>query len=613
MSLRLIVVIGVLGSALVAPVARAADSAQDLYREALAKERALRAAANPSPGEWVSAIREYEAVVRRFPTSGFSDNALWQAAGLARDLSAETGDVRQKDRAAKLLRSLVSEYPSSKLVPAAVLEITSLVGAGLGAAAIPPKAAAAATTLPPPPDSKPAAASPALLAHPTPILVRAINRVVLPEVVRIIVELDGEVSFHHERIDNPTRVFADLRGTQLTPALRNTVLTYNEDIVRQVRIGRHPGSTTRIVLDLDNLAKYSLFTLYEPFRLVIDCERAPFAAVASSRMAEVTSPVTILPATLSPWLASPGSMPVIPSVAIPSARLPAAAPRPPAPQPRSGDPALGTAAGVEPARLVEATPIPTAALPVPLPPSANTRGGFSMARQLGLGVSRIVIDPGHGGHDPGALKTGLSEAELVLDVAIRLEQLLLGQPSLEVVLTRRTDSYVPLEERTAVANREGADLFLSIHANATRNAKTRGVETYVLNFAATAEAAAVAARENSGSARTLSSLPEIVRAIALSSKREESRDFAAIVQRALFRELRTVGMRDLGVKQAPFMVLIGAEMPSILAEIAFLTNRQDQQLLKQSSYRQRIAEALLTGILRYQQTLKSNTAKRAQQ
>jgi N-acetylmuramoyl-L-alanine amidase len=612
MSLRRIVVIGVLGSALVAPVARAADSAQDLYREALAKERALRAAANPSPGEWMSAIREYEAVVRRFPTSGYSDNALWQAAGLARDLFAETGDVREKDRAAKLLRSLVSEYPSSKLVPAAVLEITSLAGTGLGAAALPPKAAAAATTTSPPPDSKPVAASPALLTHPTPVLVRAINRVVLPEVVRIIIELDGEVSFHHERIDNPTRVFADLQGTQATPALRNTVLTYKDDIVRQVRIGRHPENTTRVVLDLHNLASYSLFTLYEPFRLVIDCERAPFVAVASPRTAEVASP-TILPATPHPWLASTGSTPVIPSVAIPSARLPDAAPGAPAPQPRRGDPASGAAADVEPLGLVEATPIPTAALPAPLPPSANARGGFSLARQLGLGVSRIVIDPGHGGHDPGALKTSLSEAELVLDIAIRLEQLLLGQPSFEVVLTRRTDSYVPLEERTAIANREGADLFLSIHANAARNAKARGVETYVLNFAATAEAAAVAARENSGSGRTLSSLADIVRAIALSSKREESRDFAAIVQRALFRELRTVGMRDLGVKQAPFMVLIGAEMPSILAEIAFLTNRQDQQLLKQSSYRQRIAEALLSGILRYQQTLKSNAAKLAQQ
>ena len=217
-----------------------------------------------------------------------------------------------------------------------------------------------------------------------------------------------------------------------------------------------------------------------------------------------------------------------------------------------------------------------------------------------------MIDAGHGGHDPGASAFDISESELVLDVAQRLEKLLLLQDGMEVVLTRRTDDYLSLEERTEIANRESADLFLSIHANASATATVRGVESYFLNFALNPQAEAVAARENAASSKTMNSLPGIIKAITLNSKLNESRDFATSIQRALVRGLRPANktLRDLGVKQAPFMVLIGASMPSVLAEISFVTNRQESRLLKTTSYRQKIAEALLAGILRYQQSLK---------
>ena len=219
---------------------------------------------------------------------------------------------------------------------------------------------------------------------------------------------------------------------------------------------------------------------------------------------------------------------------------------------------------------------------MPTVPSANSNGQFSMARQLGLGVSRIVIDAGHGGHDPGAHGNGVNESELVLDVALRLRKLLEEQPGVEVVMTRDTDVFIPLEERTAIANRESADLFLSIHANASRNLKARGVETYFLNFASNPEAAAVAARENSG-----------IRQDDAQPAGDRAGDHAQQQDRRVAR-LRRDGpegdgeeagrqqaeLRDLGVKQAPFVVLIGAGMPSVLAEISFLTNRQEGQLLK---------------------------------
>ena len=228
-----------------------------------------------------------------------------------------------------------------------------------------------------------------------------------------------------------------------------------------------------------------------------------------------------------------------------------------------------------------------------------------MARQLGLGVSRIVIDPGHGGHDPGAQGKGVTEAELVLDVSLRLQKLLEKVRGVEVILTRQTDDFVPLQERTAIANREAADLFLSIHANASANTQARGVETYFLNFANNLSAAAVASRENAASGQAMGALPDLVKAIALSNKLDESRDFAALVQQAMVDRLRAANktVKNLGVKQAPFVVLIGASMPSVLAEISFLTNAQEAKLLKSGAYRQHIAEALFGAIRTYQTSL----------
>jgi N-acetylmuramoyl-L-alanine amidase len=242
-------------------------------------------------------------------------------------------------------------------------------------------------------------------------------------------------------------------------------------------------------------------------------------------------------------------------------------------------------------------------------------GGFSMARQLGLGVSRIVIDPGHGGQDPGAVGRGITEASLVLDVALRLEKLLAKVPAVEVILTRRTDEYLPLQERTAIANREGADLFLSIHANASNNTRARGVETYFLNFATNASAAAIAARENAASGQAMGALPDYVKAIALTNKLAESRDFATFVQRAMIQRLTPANkdVKDLGVRQAPFVVLIGAAMPSVLAEISFVTNAQEAKLLRGTTYRQRIAEALFDAIRKYQGSLKTVANVAAQQ
>jgi N-acetylmuramoyl-L-alanine amidase len=426
--------------------------------------------------------------------------------------------------------------------------------------------------------------------------IKDIRRTVLPDAVRLIVELDSEVSFHQERISDPDRVFVDLAGTRPAAAFGDRTIRFevDADVVRQVRLGRHPNNTTRIVLDAAGVSSYSVYPLYGPFRIVIDCMRAATPATAAPPVVVTRDPDPAplrdrrLPAVLTspPSAVSPRSADVIAKAAAPDVDEPRA-----------------------PVPLNTTAPVPNASAPL-VPPARNTTGGFSISRQLGLGVSRIVIDAGHGGHDPGAKGKSVTEAELVLDVALRLEKLLQKVPGVDVILTRRTDEFVPLQERTAIANREGADLFLSIHANASANAQARGVETYFLNFATNLSAAAVAARENAASGQTMGALPDLVKAIALNNKLDESRDFATQVQRAMMEKLRTSNntIRDLGVKQAPFVVLIGAAMPSVLAEISFVTNPQEARLLKSNGYRQRIADALFNAIRKYQTSLKHATA-----
>jgi N-acetylmuramoyl-L-alanine amidase len=410
--------------------------------------------------------------------------------------------------------------------------------------------------------------------------IRDIKRTPLPDGTRVSIELDGEASYRSERLDGPARVFFDLKGAMPVSALQDATLRFTDDVVREIRLGRHPRNTTRVVMDMAGVESYSVFTLYDPFRLVIDFK----ATVPPNRPAATHAAAPPAVVTTAPPAASPAVQP---------ASL-AALPAPKAPEPAVENKTL-------PSRAV-AAPV----LNLPSVPSVNTDGKFSLARQLGLGISRIVIDAGHGGHDPGAHANGVKEADLVLDVAQRLAKLLQKQTVMEVVMTRDSDVYIPLEERTAIANREGADLFLSIHANAARNVQARGVETYFLNFASNPEAEAVAARENSASGRTMHSLPDIVRAIALNNKIDESRDFASAVQRAMVQRLsaRNKQLKNLGVKQAPFVVLIGAGMPSVLAEISFLTNRQEAQMLKTGAYRQQIAEALFDAVIRYQQSVK---------
>jgi N-acetylmuramoyl-L-alanine amidase len=543
--------------------------AKSLYGQVLERETSLRKELDAAtvPADALVRVRtlvgSYKDMAELFPTSGYSDNALWQGAMLAADAFRRFGDPSDRGTAVQMLEALTTRFKGSTLAKKAPAELKRLAQGGVASeqstSLTPTPAPQVMPTqvapVRPPQPAPPATSRDAAGTGGAPVLLTAIRRESLPDALRVTLELEREVPFHDEQIAGPHRVFLDLRNTKAIPELRDAVLPFDDPLLQRVRVGRQLDSRTRVVLDLTSSARYSVYTLYNPYRVVIDFERGTKASAIDGAAAD----------------------------------KPAAGP--------AGTPAI---APTTTARNAPATDSAIA------PPSANTSGSYSLSRQLGLGVARIVIDPGHGGHDPGAKARGLSESDLVLDVALRLEKLLLKQQGVEVVLTRRTNTFVSLEERTEIANREGADLFLSIHVNASADASARGVETYFLNFAANPEAEAVAARENAGAARNMRHLPEIVKAIALNNKIDESRDFAAAVQRALHADMRKVNkdVRNLGVKQAPFMVLIGATMPSILAEISFLTNKQDATFLKTEKYRQQIAEALLAGVMKYQQSLK---------
>ena len=521
----------------------AAQTPETLYTDVGVREADLRGdldlapqlRAQP-PGEASAAllrrvratVAAYEEIVRRFPRSGYCDNALWNAGRLAADAFWQFGDTRDRATALRLFERLKAEYPTSSLLAQIAGQVARLNPTADGAGSL--------ATL------------------------RAIRREVLPDALRMTLELEREAVFSAERLTHPARVFIDLQNSQPVDALNDATIAFEDDVVQRARVGVRPDNRTRVVFDVQGTPRYSVYSLYNPNRVVIDFER-------------VTGQNT-------------------------KAALPTKDARTPAPGPAASPQPVGG----------------TNVLP-PAAPTANAAGGFSLSRQLGLGVARVVIDPGHGGHDPGAQVPGLNEADLVLDIALRLERRLAGEPGVDVVLTRRTNAYVALEERTAIANRSGADLFLSIHANASANANVRGFETYYLNFAPNPEAEALAARENAGSSRTMGNLPDIVKAIALNNKIDESRDFAGMVQAAMQSRLLVADRkaRNLGVRQAPFMVLIGATMPSVLVEVSFLTNRDEAALLRSQNYRQQVAEALEAGVMKYQRSLKTTSIIAAQE
>ena len=507
-----------------------------------------------------------------------------------------------------------------------------------------------------------------MLAHSAPshstARIEAVRYWSFGDVTRIAVETRGDYKLSSQQIEKPARIYFDLTGLRPPPAAHPKIQTIsvNDHLLKQLRITEIRPGKTRIVLDLEEPAQVVSSQLVNPDRLMIelrpkmrgkptvslahgstrtrkirptadDDEAAAYVPLRTGNAGTASLHSPAVKPTNRNKPASANSKPPIVVVENRTVRVPdvhqaepsseetdpapgsrlaprSAAPMAPSPESTAVASESGTEAANSPLTSSHET-APTGSTTGELkgyvtPARRDSGGDRSLVRVLGLKLGRVVIDAGHGGYDTGTIgPNGLQEKDLVLDVALRLGKLITQKLGAEVVYTRSADVFIPLEERTKIANAQRADLFISVHANSSPDRNATGVETYYFNLTSDKVGLDLATRENAGSVSSISDLNNLLHKAVLENKLEESREFAQKVQTALWSTSLKMNARsrDRGVRQAPFVVLIGATMPSILAEIGFVSNAHDEHFLERSDQRQKIAEALLKGVSQYAGTL----------
>ncbi len=389
-----------------------------------------------------------------------------------------------------------------------------------------------------------------------PALVTEVKYWSTPDYTRIAVTLDHEAPFEkHEIARSPgasvlSRIYFDINGARLAPGVKD--IPIGDGLLKSARAGQYKADTVRIVLDVENIKDYKIFTFSDPFRILVDVKGERAAGISNLLPTIQSSPLL----TESVARGEQGSLPK------------------------------------EQLALHKETQ----------PVKSITRTAVKPGK-----IRRIVVDPGHGGKDPGAVGlSGLQEKDIVLSVSLLLAKKLKEELGIDAVMTRSTDVFIELQERTAIANQVGADLFVSIHVNAALNRSASGIETYYLNLAKTEKAAQLAARENGTSLEKVSLLQAVLFDLMANYKLNDSAHLAEEVQKSLHRKLesRNPGVKNLGVKQGPFYVLVGATMPSILVEAAFISNEKEEARLKEPDFQEQVAEGILDGIISYISSLK---------
>lgn len=366
-----------------------------------------------------------------------------------------------------------------------------------------------------------------------------------PDYTRISLELDRDVTWEDHELGKgkPGRIYIDINHARLGHKIRN--ITIGDGLLKGARIGQYRNDVVRVVLDTENIKDYKVFPLSDPARLIID--------VKGERPTEISR----LEQTISAKLETP---------------------------PETRHPVVSAPATVK----VE-------------------KKGRLAKRMIISKIRRIVVDPGHGGHDSGAVgPSGTMEKDVVLAIGLKLREMIKEELGLDVVMTRSTDVFIPLEERTAIANKVNADLFVSVHANAALNHNAAGIETYYLSLAKTDKAARLAAKENGTTLEKVSVLQAILFDLMANYKLNDSAHLASEVQKSLHKKAHGhyADIKNLGVKQGPFYVLVGATMPSILVETAFLSNAQEEARLITPDYQEMTAEGIMEGIRVYISSLK---------
>jgi N-acetylmuramoyl-L-alanine amidase len=517
-----------------------------------------------------SAIDTYNFLLKQYPESRYRSAAIFAVAQIQKD------DLGQAEAAEVAFKDFLKRFPKSDKAPAARQALKEISDSREEAK---PQA----------PEVKGLIVEARESAHGTPHLTD-IHTFNTDNFARIIVTLEDTVKFDSAHIASPDRIYFDLHKANLAPGQAKKTIDVKSGLLKSVRLGQNRDGVVRLVLDVDGARDYKAYLVSNPYRLVIEVRNSANVTTAKNG---ATAPATTVPVS--------------------------AAPKEDAVDPKATDQPVETAkiaAKLAASPAEKSTPIKSktasanaAPLKPPTEPKPTRDGQHSLTRALGLKIGRIVIDAGHGGHDTGTIGPhGLMEKDLCLDVALRLGHLIEQKlPGAEVVYTRKDDTFIPLEQRTAMANEAKADLFISIHANSSHDHEARGIETYYLNFATSQDSLEVATRENALSQEGLHDLQDLVKKIARNEKIEESKEFASDVQDSLTRRMQLVsqGEKNRGVKKAPFVVLIGANMPSILSEISFISNPSDEKLLRKGDQRQRVADGLYRGIAAYLDNLNS--------
>jgi N-acetylmuramoyl-L-alanine amidase len=482
------------------------------------------------------AIASYEELSAKYAGNFLADDAFFILGGIY------LAEKKDPDKAARAYAKIIAIYPEGDMASAAQEQLLRIKHgpASPDPAPTPAKEEVGEKCISPLVASEPPpndlAAKKTGMATVLPIRHWSNNRY-----TRLIVETTGPVTFKHQVLTgdeaSQRRIYIDLHNSRLSPGTVKTI-PIEDGLLRQVRNAQFDPKTVRVVLDTQTkISDYKVFTLADPFRVVIDVMSSDAAAPDKTD--------------------TPGGK--------------------------------GKIAGKE----KKSRP-------------AGKKEAPTLAKQLGLGIKKIVIDPGHGGKDPGTCSpNGLKEKDIVLDVALRVAKNLRENLGCEVFLTRDRDVFIPLEERTAMANAKEADLFLSIHVNAAPNHEARGIETYVLDLASNKDAMRLAAMENATSAKQISDLQSILLDLMQNSKIKESLKLAGLVQEEMVNGLnkKFSSVSNLGVKKAPFVVLIGAQMPAILTEIAFLSNPEEERRLKDEAYLAGVANHISGGVAQYVESM----------
>jgi N-acetylmuramoyl-L-alanine amidase len=485
------------------------------------------------------AIASYRELADLYPGHTLADDALFEAAGLLANMNG------QEKASAELYQKIVDLYPQGDQYQQARTRLS------LPDNEKTEKKATNQSSAPP---------SPAHLAQVAPAKFwssAGYSRIVIPT--------SGPVAYkaHAESgTGGPTnRISLELAQSALSPSSSRPSTPEKGGLLKQVQAVQKSENTVQMEFDLTTSSEYTIFSLNDPFRIIVDIHGQQETDTAAPATAQQRKPSEAQSAPPSPVPSSPATV----------------------------EPAV--------AQLTEQKKFKASQ---GQPAAHQRREPLSLAQQLGLGVRKIVIDPGHGGKDPGAMAFGLKEKDIVLAIAKKLAKELKSTHRYDVVLTRTKDVYLSLEERTAIANTHKCDLFVSIHINAHADKNSSGIETYFLNLATDANAMRVAALENATSTHSIGELQDILANLMRNSKIDESTRLARFVHTTLIAGLKNrYNVRDLGVKQAPFYVLIGAEMPAILAELSFITNPDESKLLQTEQYQDNIASQIASGIVNY--------------